>query len=239
VPTFTDEGVDRNIVFEGPDEGPKKSTLKRTVLSDAEVVNRVVVTLDDEDHENTQRPLTFEEVDAQLRAGRAFGDTSRRVVEKTYSAFGVTNVGEASRLGNLLLHLGEFDEGGTENNLRIRFTTWYAETLEVQKYGFIRVLSSKLTRYGFEYFRVRSLQRLPDLKVEISAQAYPREYYERLELWTQPPPIIGSGIDINPGGGPGPVGGPGIRPVPIGFDELEHFDDRIHFRLERFGEILP
>ena len=135
---------------------------------------------------NIERPLTFSDVEAQLRAGRAFGDTTIRVVEKKYAALGVTNFNEAVRLGNLLLDLGEFDSGGLKNNLKITFTTFYAETLGLHPYKVIRVLSKQLTRYGFEYFRIMSLKRQPDLKVEIVAQAYPEDYYEGLETVVPP-----------------------------------------------------
>jgi hypothetical protein len=226
-PVFTDQGSERNICV----DSNKKSMLSRSKQSDTDLPNRIVLTFDDGEHGNAQRPLTFEDVEQQLAAGRAFGDTSRRVVEKQYSAFGVTNVGEAARLGNLLLHLGEFDEGGTENNCRITLTTWYLESLEVKKYSVIRVVSSKLkycldrTGVQFEYFRVRSIKRTSDLKVEISAQAYPVPYYEMIEDLETPPPIVPSGIDDNPAG-PG-----GQPPRKIGFDSIDQGDDTIHFQL--------
>jgi hypothetical protein len=219
-PTFSDYGDARNIVREN-----NKSTLRRTIVSDAELPNKIILSFYDAEHGHTERPLPFEDIPAQLAAGRAFTDTSRRVVEKKYSAFGVTNIGEASRLGNLLLHLGAFDEGGTKNNLRITFKTWFAFALRLHKYQVIRVLSHQLERYGFEYFRIRSMKRLPDLQVEISAQAYPVAYYDLLESETEPPPITSPGIIENP------AGRRFGRPQPIGFDYLDYTSDRIAFRL--------
>jgi hypothetical protein len=90
VATFTDRGEVRNIVR---DQG--KTSLSFSVQSDAELCNRVVLTFDDETQQNTQIPLTFENVAQQLLAGRAFGDTSRRAVERQFTAYGTTTIGEA------------------------------------------------------------------------------------------------------------------------------------------------
>ena len=236
--TFTDEGsTARNICWEGS-PGQERSTLVRQILSDADIPNRVVVTFDDSAHGNAERPLTFEDVGAQLRAGRTFGDTTRRAVEKPYALLGVTNLGEAVRLGNLLLHLGEFDEGGTVNNLRVQFTTWFSECLTLKKYDVIKVVSSRLGRYKepvvslsstvpgtrpFEFFRIRSMRRMPDLKVEISAQAYPVDYYNAIE--TGPPPIISTGGLDNPGGDPR------FPPWKVGLVDIVAEADRVSFTI--------
>jgi hypothetical protein len=213
-----DPGPDRNIAV---DESGK-STLRWSQISDQQLPNRIVLTFDDEAHNNAEQPLTFEDEVQQFRAGKAFGDTSRRAIEKPYTAFGVTSIGEAGRLGNLLLHLGQFDEGGTKNNLRITFTTWFLFALELRKYKLIKVVSDRLqSKFPFQYFRVMSFRRGPDLKVEVTAQAYPQEYYELLESQTQPPPIIGVGAIDNPGGGLQD------RPFGHGFQTLTHTNDQI------------
>jgi hypothetical protein len=231
LPYFTDRGSSRNICWEND-----KTTLVRQIASDAEVPNRIIVNFDDTAHGNAQRPLTFEDIDAQLRAGYASGDTSRRAVEKTYTALGVTDIGEAVRLGNILLHLGEFDEGGTINNLRIQFTTWFSECLTLRKYQGIKVESDRMDRMNairadqglpsFKYFRIRSMRRMPDLKVQISAQAYAQDFYDLMESWTQPPPIIGT-----PGGG-NPGGDLRLPPFRLGILSASHDADRITFQLE-------
>jgi hypothetical protein len=235
-PLFTDRGENRNIVWDGPAEA-LKTTLTRSSLSDKDLPNRIVVTYDDAEHDHKQVPLTFEDVDQQLATGRAFGDFTRNAVEKSYTAFGVTEVGECGRLGNLLLDLGEFDEGGLKNNLRVQFTTWWAFTVELQKYQVIKVESDKLdvvnavrVSQGLEpfiYFRIRTKRRMSDLKVEVSAQAYPVAYYERLESAELPPPISPSFPLLNPGGGTG------VLPFTIGFDSIEHTEDRINVKLSR------
>lgn len=209
-PVFTDYdlGFERNIVRD--ENPPYKSTLTRSSVSDRDLPNAIKITLDNEEKKNQEEPLLFDSVEQQLRAGRAFGDTGRRAVEKPYSLLGVTNVGEASRLGILLRDLGEFDEGGLENNLRIRFQTFFTHSLGLYKSKVIRVLARSLVHRGtgvqkFEYFRVRSVRRLPNLLIEVSAQAYPVDYYAKTEdvvPGVTPGDIIPNdpGPDLNPGG---------------------------------------
>ena len=218
-PLFTDFGADRNIYVE---DKTKKSSLTWSQISDSEMPNQVIINFEDYEHGNISRPLTFADIEAQLRAGRALGDNTRRVIEKPYSALGINNLGEASRIGNLLLDLGEFDEGGLRNNLRIKFTTWYAWALDLYPTRVIRVKARapQFALYGFEYFRILNKQRRPDLKVEITAQAYPVDYYERMEDSTQPP-IIGGQPGIIP---PGSHGGP---PCDVPIAALSHTNDSI------------
>jgi len=242
VPTFTDTGPERNICLDRPQGEGGKSTLTHSMLNDKELPNRIVITYDDAARHNSQVPLTFEDVPQQLKAGRAFGDTSRRKIEREYSAFGVTDAGEAGRLGNLLLDLGEFDEGGLRNNLRVTFTTWYLFTVDLHKYQVIRVESEKLHFLNsirvsqglerFTYFRIRSIRRLPDLKVEISAQAYPLEYYEEIEMLTQTPIIPPSGFpDPDPENPDAPEGGRPRIPFNVPLLDVGHTDDTIRFRV--------
>jgi len=231
---FTDRGDSRNICWEND-----KTTLTHSIQSDADLPNRIVVNYDDATKENKQIPLTFEDVPQQLRAGRSFGDTTRRTVEREFVAFGVTDAGEAARLGNLLLDLGEFDEGGLRNNLRVIFTAWYLDAVNLHKYQVIRVASNKLDVLNdvradqelepFSYFRIRTIRRLPDLKVEISAQAYPVEYYERLELLTQGPGIPPSGPPTTDPDDPDNPGPTHRLPFDLTLSGVSHNDDQILF----------
>jgi hypothetical protein len=234
VPRFSDRGTTgRNVVWDN-----NQSTLTRQVISDADLPNRVIVTFDDSAHGNAELPLVFEDAAAQLRAGRAAGDNSRRAVEKLYSLLGVTDHGEAARLGNLLLHLGEFDEGGTENNLRISFKTHFADCLTLRKYDLIEVDSASLERYGFRYFRIRTMRRLADLQVEISAQAYNDRYYDRIESVTTPPPLFAPGGLDNPGGDLR------VPPYKVALTNIAADVDRISFTIgetpiESFAVLAP
>jgi hypothetical protein len=238
-PVFTDDpdsGFEPNIVR---DERSNKSTLTRSSVSDRDLPNAIKVTLDNDAKDNQEEPLLFDSVEAQLRAGRAFGDTGRRAVEKSFGLLGVTNVGEASRLGILLRDLGEFDEGGLENNLRIKFQTFFTQTLTLYKSKVIRVLSRSLVnrRTGvqqFEYFRVRSVRRLPSLLVEVSAQAYPVAYYAKTEDIVVGEDVgPGDIIPVNPRPDPNPGGAGGERPRPVLFAGVETTVDRIILQLAR------
>jgi len=222
-PIFSDEGEARNIIRTGT---AQKSTLTYTQKSDADLPNRIVVTFDDAANDYLERPLTFEDVDAQLRAGRAFGDYTQRVVERKHALLGVTDYGEAVRLGNLLLDLGEFDGGGLRNNLSVKFTTWFKHAITLHRYKVIKVESAVLSTFGFEYFRIQTIKRRADLKVEITAQAYPVAYYEQMEDVLQPPPLQGEGErELNPGGRPHD------RAYDLGFSSIDHTNDRVHFTL--------
>lgn len=193
VPEFTDEGANRNIVYDGP-----RSSLEWSQVSDAELTNQWTVNYDDEiNGQFIDTQLIFGDQLQQLRAGRAWGDRSRRVINKSQSAFGITNFLEAARLGNTLLYLGPLDAGGIANNLKVKFTTWYSYCFNVQPYKLIRVLNTKLqasihlytTARNFpwyadtpySYFRVMKFERKGDLKVEIEAQLYPQDYYADLD----------------------------------------------------------
>ena len=228
-PVFTDEGDDRNICV--ADEATEKSSLTTWKTKVRELANRIIVTFEDATIDYNERPLTFEDVDQQLSAGRAFGDSSRHPVTKNYKLFGVTEFGQAVRQGNMLLDLGPFagttDEGGgLKNNRRIKFTTWFTEALTLHKYKVIKVVSRKLRRYGFEYWRICSMQRQADLKVEVTAQAYPVDYYEMLESTEAAQALQpGSAGVVNPGGN---WDG---RPAPKSFGALSFTEDKIIFEV--------
>jgi hypothetical protein len=224
-PAFADFGDYRNILR---DPATGKSSLRRSWLSDRELANAVKVTFDDAERNHEERPLLFDSVEQQLRAGRAFGDTGRRAVEKPYGLLGVTSVGEASRCGVMLRDLGPFDEGGLENNLRVTFQTFFTQALSLHKSKVIRVSSRQPLRdprgRAFEYFRVRYVRQMPDLTCEISAQAYPVDYYATTESLAAP---VGDGGTVvgNPGGARG------SRPRDVLIGDLGHTRDRIHFQL--------
>ncbi|HEX3560360.1 MAG TPA: hypothetical protein VHU19_14225 [Pyrinomonadaceae bacterium] len=231
-PVFTDydSGYPRNIIR---DEQTGKSTLTRSATSDAELPNSIVVTYNDAAQDYKEIPLPpIDSIDQQLRAGRAFGDTGRRAVEKRYGLLGVTTPGEAARVGVLIRDLGEFDEGGIENNQRIKFQTFFTQGLGLYKSKVIRVLSRSLinTRTGvqrFEHFRVRSTRQLPNLLVEVSAQAYPVAYYATTEDLTAPvAPAVPDPL-FNPGGDPGD------RPRPVIFPRIDVTADQIIVEMAR------
>lgn len=226
VPVFTDEGDDRNILYDGA-----KSSLVWSQVSDAELTNQWTVNFDDEsNHLFVDTQLIFGDQLQQLRAGRAWGDRSRRVVDKKQAAFGITNFLETARLGYSLLYLGPLDSGGIANNFRVKFQTWHSHAFGLHNYKIIKVLNTKLQarilQYGnarfagrpdtypwyqgiaYTYFRILKIERKGDLKVEIEAQLYPEDWYaiiDGIEVVEEPcevdfitavPPVSGEVIQF-------------------------------------------
>jgi len=184
---FTDEGDDRNIIWE---DG--KSTLTVSRKSSYNLVNQVKCTFDDQYNDYLERPLQpVEDIDAQLAAGRIQGDGARKINPKEYKLLGVVAEEQAIKMAWSLLDLGPFDEGGLQNNLRLKFKIWFMDSLDLHVEKVINVTSTRLTKYGFEYFRIKSMKRLPDLKVEIEAQAYNDTYMAAFEEdYVSPPPTL-------------------------------------------------
>jgi hypothetical protein len=227
IPYFTDTGPDANICV---DSGglPLASW---SYVGDDELVNQYTVTFEDASNGFISTPLIFGDQRQQLAAGRAWGDTTLRIINKEVNAFGVTNMPEAARLGNLLLYLGPRDTGGIKNNLKVVYTTWFSQTLNVRHYRLVKLRLRGLTKLfeslgiaGFEYFRVMSTKRRGDLKVELTVQAYPVDFYEQMEA--EAPPVPGQVLLPNPGGTPFD------RPCSIGFASLTHTDSNIVLQLE-------
>lgn len=177
VPIFTDIGESRNICRD--ERG--KPQISYSQLSDAELPNRIVLTFEDASNAHIERPLTVIDEVQQLKAGRTLGDGGLHDVPKRYEGTGITTFNEAIKLAWSLLHLGEFDMGGTQNNLRVKFTTWLVDALDIEKYKVIKIVSPLIERFGFQYFRVLNIRRRKDLKVDVVAQAYPENYYATFE----------------------------------------------------------
>jgi hypothetical protein len=182
VPVFSDQGSDgtvRNIVFES-----NQSTLKYSRESDSKIPNQIKLNFDDRQFQNQSRNLELNDEVQQFRAGVAAGDQTKRPVGKEYNAVGTDNMAEAYRMAKRILDLGPFEQGGIINNFKIKFTTWslLSDVLGLHPYSIIRVVSQTVNRfqeapgYPYEYFRVQKLTRKPDLKMDVEAQLYPRQY---------------------------------------------------------------
>jgi hypothetical protein len=200
VPVFSDQGTDgtvRNIVFEN-----NQSTLKYSRESDSKIPNRIKINFDDTQYQNQSRPLVLNDEIQQFRAGVAAGDDTSRPVEKEYNAIGTMYMSEAYRMAKRILDLGPFETGGIVNNFKIKFTTWslLSDVLGLHPYSIIRVVSQTVNRfqeapgYPYEYFRVLKLTRKADLKMDVEAQLFPRQYIAN-NLNYQPAPAT-----ENPGG---------------------------------------
>lgn len=200
IPTFTDEGTNRNVVYDGA-----KSSLSWSVISDETMTNQWTVNFDDASNGGVDTQFIFGDQAQQLRAGRAWGDRSKRVVNKSQAGYGINSAQEAARFGNSLLYLGPLDSGGILNPFSVKFTTWYSEAFNVQNYKLIKVVNAKLQSRMAAYFTARGLEPYPDadftcfrvmkytrkgdLRVEIEAQQY-ATLEEAPGEECNPPPLV-------------------------------------------------
>ncbi|HRJ90424.1 MAG TPA: hypothetical protein PLX39_17240 [Pyrinomonadaceae bacterium] len=201
-PVFSDNHTanTRKIIWENRD-GVERSTLTRSEKSDLDLPNRIECSYHDSTKDWTEATAPpAEDIEQQLKAGRVMGDTSRRVVTKKYSLLGVVQEGHAVSMAHWLMKFGEFGEGGTANNLRIKFKAWILDTLDLHQTKVIKVVSDQLTRYGFDYFRIIKIRRMSDLHVEITAQAHNNDDLDDFD-------VVGTGPVDDP-----PVDDPPIDP---------------------------
>ncbi len=198
-PVFTDTGDDPNIVWEGG-----RTTLRVGRKSDLDLPNRIEATYDNYLNDHLETPCApVEDIDAQLRAGRVVGDYSRKVNKKEYKLMGVVIEAHAIKASWGLLDLGPLDQGGLQNNCRVTFKAWFLDCLDLHPYKVIKVPSTRVDKYGFEYFRILTMKRGSNLTVEITAQAYNVEYMNAFEteIADLPPPLgvfggVGGGVVI-------------------------------------------
>lgn len=179
-----DENTPPNIVI---DENGMSTLRIGERLSVKDLPNRIECTYDDAAQDWKKVPLRpIEDHDAQLAAGRLVGDGTLKINKKEFHLLGVTNESQATKLAWTLLDLGEFDNGGLQNNLPITFDVWYLDTLDLHPEKVVKIEDAKITKYGFDYFRVKKIKRKSDLICTITAQAYAQEYIEDLEVDTTP-----------------------------------------------------
>lgn len=180
-PVFTDIGEEANVIR----DDNSKSSLTISRKSDYELVNRVECTFNDASNDWLETPLNpIEDVDAQLAAGAVEGDGTRKVRKvnsKQYPLQGVTNKSQALKVAWSILDLGPHDEGGLQNNCSLKFKTWFSYTLDLHLDKVIKYESPRLTKYGFEYFRVKKMKRNDDLTVDMEVQAYNVDYMNAFE----------------------------------------------------------
>jgi hypothetical protein len=238
VPVFSD---DLDVLASDPTIRPillkdNVTTLRtKQVFSQAkgELIDYLVATFLDAAHDNVERPLTFQDDELQRAEGKAAGNQSRRIAKAEYSLLGVTDFGQAVRVGNRLLDLGEFDRGGKMNNREVSFDADFLDTLDLHKYKVIKVISKPLELYKlpnnpdkhFQYFRVQDQNDEDDLIVHLRCVAYNEDYYAKLDDATQPPARMGNDLL------PNPAGTLQDRPNLVVIDTLTHTNDRIHLRL--------
>jgi hypothetical protein len=86
IPSFTDEGPSRNIIYDGA-----RSSLSWSVISDESMVNQWTVNFDEATNGGVDTQYIFGDQAQQLRAGRAWGDRSKRVVNKSQAGYGINS----------------------------------------------------------------------------------------------------------------------------------------------------
>ena len=193
---FYDTGENRNILYEND-----LPTLKLSAQSDKTLPNELVLTFEDAANLDIERPVTVDDSQQKLKAGKAFGTDALTPVIKNEVGFGIRDMRQAVKTAYGLLWFGEFDEGGTRNNLRATFKIWFEQSLALEKYDVIKIESERLIGKGFtdeftgdftqfEYFRILSLKKLSDNTVEVTAQAYNHVAMANFEteIVTTPPP---------------------------------------------------
>lgn len=242
-PKFSDRGEYRNITLTDEDNEASFPDITASQLDAKELPFRVIVTFRDAASNNQERPLIFEDEAAKRAAVKAGADPNG---SKKYNLLGVSELGQAVRAGNLLLDLGAFDGttdegGGRMNNFRVVFSTWFTQTLDLHKYKVIEIDSALIEDYGywmknaegeevfykFTHFRICKMERAESLHVKITAQAYPKEYYEAIET-SEVTTIFTPGAIYDV---PNPGGGASGFPKVVGFSGVSFDDSRIYFSL--------
>jgi hypothetical protein len=194
-PVFYDSGAQCNILW-----SENRPLISWSRISDRNLPNELRVTFEETDASqnisNIERPLTFLDEAAQLRAGQAFGDTTLRAIPQSYQAFGITSLQEVVRKATQMLYTGERDQGGLINNFRVTFTAKFTAGFELYpgqviriESDFIAAASAGLQEGGFKFYRVLWKTRQSDLSFEVVLQAYPDLYWANAETVT----VIGGG----------------------------------------------
>lgn len=188
-PIFYDTGSSVNVIWSG------QPSIELSQVPDNKLVNEVEVRFEEASNNGTERPITVDDRNQKLLAGRQQGPDYFLAVPKRFSAFGITTLAEALRMAYRLLWFGEGDEGGTQNNLRLKLTVPFEHAMAVQRYSIIKVVSDILTPFTIgtndgvtdltetpEYFRVLKIMKKAGNQAEITAQVYNHTAYTAFEV---------------------------------------------------------
>ena len=225
---FSDNGTGKNIIW-----GDGQPAITLSQIPDDKVVNEIELKFEEASNTDTERTAKFDDPNQKLRAGRVLGNDNLQSVPKRFAAFGIRYIQEVARLGYRLLRFGEFDQGGTQNNLSATFTAPMEQILDVKRYDIIKIHSSLLAQFTIgtnngaenlietpELFRVLKIKKVGNGNVDVTCQAYNRTAYEAFET------VIG---DPDPGppdttpstGGGGGGGGCRITPGGVAYNPDE------------------
>lgn len=203
-PVFRDRGENKNILWR---DGEPAIELSET--PNDKITNEVTLVFEEAANLDTERPVTVDDPDQKLKAGRALGEDNLKDVPKRFSGFGIRELAEAIKAAYRILWFGEFDEGGTQNALKLKIEVPYVQAIDVKRYQCIKVETELLDGFttpqneAWEYFRVLKLERTSRDTMRITAVGYNKDVYESFEI-----------LD-NGGGEPGPIEPPPFPPVEI------------------------
>lgn len=228
---FTDTGDNVNIIW-----SDGQPAIELSQVPDNKVVNEVEVRFEEALNQHTERPLIVDDPNQKLKAGRQLGPDYSLSVPKKFTAFGVTTLAEAVRVAYRLLKYGEFDSGGTDNNLRVKFTVPFEQALAVVRYDIIEIQSALLDGFtiGYgansetaQYFRVLNLKKVSGNRCEITAQAYNHTSYTAFEVDTV----------IVPGGGLLTVTGAGSPTLNLVYQYAGQVNNKVSY-VSNFGSAV-
>lgn len=175
----------RNVVIDPSTKLPRIAPSYRDY---DEIPNSYVVTFEDANHGNIERPATFNADTDQYLEGTRFGDKSKRRDPKTVAGYGLTTEDKARVMGEFLVKMGEFATGGLMNNCSLRFTICAVSSigLNLHENKIVKLptanndaLNPYLDTSGaqFQYFMVTGMQRTSRLELEVTLQAWSAPFW--------------------------------------------------------------
>jgi len=179
-------GSTRNVLFDQQRLVPK---LEPDYRDYDEIPNGYVVTIEDADHGNIERPITFQADTDQYKEGSLFGDNSKRRDPKTVAGFGLTTEAEARVLGEFLVKMGPFATGGLMNNLSCTVVIPAINSigLNLHENKIVKLPTASNDRLNpyldsdgnqFQYFMVLGMTRTPQLALEVKLQAWSKPFWD-------------------------------------------------------------
>lgn len=198
---FTDTGEGKNICWDGG-----QPMIELSQVPDNKITNEVGVLFEEAANYDIERTITVDDPNQKLKAGRQLGGDYSLSVPKRFSAFGINGYAEAIRFAYRMLKFGEFDQGGTDNNLRVTMTVPFEQMLGVKRYEIVKVKSDLLDGFTIGSgatletldgattapFRVLSMKKKSGGRCEVLLQAYNHTAYAAFEVAavTEPPPVM-------------------------------------------------
>lgn len=213
----SNKGSVRNVLFDRERGVPR---IEPDYRDYDEIANGYVVTIEDANHGNIERPITFQADTDQYKEGSLFGDNSKRRDPKTVAGFGLTTEAEARVLGEFLVKNGPFATGGLMNNCSVKAVIPAISSIGLNLHEnkivkFPAASNDRLNSYldsdgnQYEYFMVTAMHRNSKLELEVSLQAWSKPFWNNFCFTAGG---TGSGYVIWPEGDSDVIDGPhGVR----------------------------